>query len=1352
MTITTPNMSPGSISPEPTPPPSRPKSGERSLRTRLLRTLVIGFTVLLILVVAALCLISALLSTSIGSNWVIRQIEQLLNDNTAGAQSLTIGRSEGTLLWGMTLDEVRYSDGAGINPNAVSMATLQGRWNPLMLLTGQVTLDALALDGLRVRWHGAEPVVPTAAEPLARVLAQTIQTVAESVQATLSTLPFPLSLPLNRGLAITQLRASDAILDLAPDAQPLLIDTLSLGISLQESRLRLQAFELAMTAGVNPVRVSGEGQLDFTAPYPLQLTLDWEMELPLSPDSAGVLQALASAQASPSAGPTLNLTGSQNGSQNANLQLGGQLSLSGDLNTVIVSHQLSRPLDILSEGSVSTGLQSSLAAAGGLSLQHRIVSQRLPLQVGGGDASLSRAGPLPQGQGGGGGGELSLVVDEAEISSTGSLAALHLTGTTSLDVENASGERVAPTMTLNWNALLEGSTLTIDQFNASTPTGSLSSTGQLGWADGVDLNLTYSLREQDASNYQALLPEGFLPGALASTGSLTLRQSPEGSIGTFAIDSLEGILNGYPLTGGGVVALDGGDFEFSALRLNVGDNQLRASGRWSDDIALEFQLQADSLQNLSPLLAGALQASGTIAGPRSGPSLTLTATGTDIVAGAQRIDALQLDVDGQLAAHRLTLAMRSPLGEAALQLSGGFDAIDAATSGTPAAPLLWQGRLLNGTLRTELGDWQLQEAAELQLSPAQVSIAQHCWSQGTSALCLQGEWDDSAAIEASATLSGYPLSTFNSAAQAGAPSTTTTALSSLRSRLPAGTSFEGTVTAQATVSGRLTDAPEDLALDLRVDLGTGYAAFIGAAGPAGAAESSGTAGLSGAAGLSEDSGAGAPLAQEFHWQSAILTANRRDNRWLLDAGVDFVQPDLAATGISVQGSARGRLTITADQRLDGQLTLTFDDLSWVQAFARQVQISQGQLSGLATLGGTVSEPRVSGNLYLRDTALSIPAMGLQISELNTTVSSTFDPTADTGANGTLTLQGQARSGQGELVFQSEIQKPFSPERSMTLTLQGENVDLIRRPELNLAISPDVTVTASSTGVDITGLLRIPLLDIQITALPASAIDVSSDTVLVGQPDEGPTIHNAAQADRGILDNVPLTAQLRVELGEDVHFSGFGLDSHLTGALDITQRATGAPLTYGELTVVEGSYETYGRTLTIEHGKLLFFGSYDNPALDIRAVRRTENVTVGVQMNGTLRDIRSQLFSTPTLPDGDIIAVLLTDRPFAEIGAQDSNALIGAITNLGINQGQSLTNQIRNQLGLDTLAITSRGDTTSSSLTLGKYLTPRLFIRYGVGLFETESTLSIDYTLSERVKLEAKSGTTQSVDIKYTVDR
>ena len=169
-------------------------------------------------------------------------------------------------------------------------------------------------------------------------------------------------------------------------------------------------------------------------------------------------------------------------------------------------------------------------------------------------------------------------------------------------------------------------------------------------------------------------------------------------------------------------------------------------------------------------------------------------------------------------------------------------------------------------------------------------------------------------------------------------------------------------------------------------------------------------------------------------------------------------------------------------------------------------------------------------------------------------------------------------------------------------------------------------------------------------------------------------------------------------------------------------------------------------------RLLFFGTYDNPGLDIRAVREAENVKVGVQMNGTLRNIESELFSTPPLPDGEIIAVLVTGRPLSEIGNQDGNALVGAITTLGINQGQSLTNQIRNQLGLDTLTIASRGDTSDSSVMLGKYLTPRIFIRYAVGLFETQSELAIEYSISDRVKLEATSGQDQSIDLTYTRER
>jgi len=144
--------------------------------------------------------------------------------------------------------------------------------------------------------------------------------------------------------------------------------------------------------------------------------------------------------------------------------------------------------------------------------------------------------------------------------------------------------------------------------------------------------------------------------------------------------------------------------------------------------------------------------------------------------------------------------------------------------------------------------------------------------------------------------------------------------------------------------------------------------------------------------------------------------------------------------------------------------------------------------------------------------------------------------------------------------------------------------------------------------------------------------------------------------------------------------------------------------------------------------------------------------VGVLMNGTLKNISSQLFSTPALADNEIISVLVTGKRFSEIGQQDSNALLAAIASLGIDRSQGLSNQVRSKLGLDVLSIDATDDINNSVLTIGKYLTPDIFIRYGVGLFDNESKVAVDYTLSERLKLQAESGEYQSVDIIYSVER
>jgi len=58
----------------------------------------------------------------------------------------------------------------------------------------------------------------------------------------------------------------------------------------------------------------------------------------------------------------------------------------------------------------------------------------------------------------------------------------------------------------------------------------------------------------------------------------------------------------------------------------------------------------------------------------------------------------------------------------------------------------------------------------------------------------------------------------------------------------------------------------------------------------------------------------------------------------------------------------------------------------------------------------------------------------------------------------------------------------------------------------------------------------------------------------------------------------------------------------------------------------------------------------------------------------------------------------------------------------------------------------------AQLTLGKYLTPKLFISYGVSLFQPGQTFRLLYDLGHGFKLQTESGVASGGDIIYTFER
>ncbi|HBX38499.1 MAG TPA: hypothetical protein DEG76_14965, partial [Pseudohongiella sp.] len=241
-------------------------------------------------------------------------------------------------------------------------------------------------------------------------------------------------------------------------------------------------------------------------------------------------------------------------------------------------------------------------------------------------------------------------------------------------------------------------------------------------------------------------------------------------------------------------------------------------------------------------------------------------------------------------------------------------------------------------------------------------------------------------------------------------------------------------------------------------------------------------------------------------------------------------------------------------------------------------------------------------------SVAVPILGIQIAAIDATLSSRD--------NSLVELNGYAESGAGSLNFGGQLRNPFDERREFSLQVAGSNFTVADLPDIQAAISPEIRLQGNLEGIELSGQLFIPSVDARINTLPESAVDVSSDTIVINQPASGEPVRNAAIADTGLLGNTPVSGEITITLGDDVRISGFGLNAQVSGELDITQRPNATPLTYGELEVVQGSFETYGRVLTIEQGKLLFMGSYDNPAIDIRAVRQVENMRVGVQMNGT----------------------------------------------------------------------------------------------------------------------------------------
>jgi translocation and assembly module TamB len=195
--------------------------------------------------------------------------------------------------------------------------------------------------------------------------------------------------------------------------------------------------------------------------------------------------------------------------------------------------------------------------------------------------------------------------------------------------------------------------------------------------------------------------------------------------------------------------------------------------------------------------------------------------------------------------------------------------------------------------------------------------------------------------------------------------------------------------------------------------------------------------------------------------------------------------------------------------------------------------------------------------------------------------------------------------------------------------------------------------------------------------------------------------------------------------------------------------------------VEGTYKAYGQDLTIRQGRLLFAGSpLDNPRLNIVAVREIEpeegdTVIAGLNISGSAQNPQLTVFSEPAMGQSDALAYLVTGKPLSEVGQGEGEGdmLQSAARSLGAAAGGLLAKNIGKRLGVDELSVKDDEAIGGAALTVGQYLSPRLYLSYGIGLFEPGEVITLRYKLSRSLALEALNGPEDSrAGLEYRKER
>ena len=430
------------------------------------------------------------------------------------------------------------------------------------------------------------------------------------------------------------------------------------------------------------------------------------------------------------------------------------------------------------------------------------------------------------------------------------------------------------------------------------------------------------------------------------------------------------------------------------------------------------------------------------------------------------------------------------------------------------------------------------------------------------------------------------------------------------------------------------------------------------------------------------------------------------------------------TGRDTRLSVRGSAPLSGDRPIDLEVAGTAE-LGLFKLLDPNVR-SSGSSEMSAHIAGTLSVPKITGSLRIRNGSFFLPNVSNGLSDVDGTV---------LFSRNRATIQKMtAHSGGGDISLGGSVSFGESTPLVYHLDAAARNVRVRYANSISVTANSDLRLSGTSVSSLLAGTLTVNRVVFTPNADAGNLLAAaSSSSVTPAKPED---VLSGLHLDIGVesAPNLQVSTNLSRDVEAEVQLRLRGTPDH--------------PIILGTITANQGDIKIFGTRFSLNRGEVSFVNAVRvEPVLDLDLETQARGVTVDITVSGTPTKLNFNYRSDPPLQPRDIIALLTVGRTpdvgstSNAKGASDVNALTSGVNSVLGQAISPVSNRLSKLFGVTNIRIDPfvQGitNTPQARLSVEQQISRAVTVTYITNLSQTsEQIFRFEWALNRQFSIVA----------------